>query len=192
MFKYIKKSIKKIIYFFLQKIVNLLKEDKFILAKLYEDARWIHLNVYQSEIKEKYNIHNSVRFSLDTHIYGDGYIAIGENTYLGESCFLQSQAPGKIIIGKGCALAHNIHIRTSDFQKTFSLQDARKLPSSIKDIIIGDDVWIGANVYICGGVTIGNNVVVGANSIVTKDIPDNMVVGGVPARIIYSKSIYEK
>lgn len=49
---------------------------------------------------------------------------------------------------------------------------------------IGNDVWIGGNVTILPGVTIGNNVVVAAGAVVTKDVPDNSLVGGVPARII--------
>lgn len=49
---------------------------------------------------------------------------------------------------------------------------------------IGNDVWIGGNVTILPGVTIGNNVVVAAGAVVTKDVPDNSLVGGVPARLI--------
>ena len=53
-----------------------------------------------------------------------------------------------------------------------------------KPVKIGNDVWIGGNVTILPGVTIGNNVVVAAGAVVTKDVPDNCVVGGVPARVI--------
>lgn len=53
-----------------------------------------------------------------------------------------------------------------------------------KPIHIGDDVWIGGNCTILPGVTIGNNVVVARGAVVTKDIPDNCVVGGVPASVI--------
>jgi maltose O-acetyltransferase len=53
-----------------------------------------------------------------------------------------------------------------------------------KPIHIGNDVWIGGNVTILPGVTIGNNVVVAAGAVVTKDVPDNCVVGGVPAQKI--------
>jgi len=51
-------------------------------------------------------------------------------------------------------------------------------------VVIGDDVWIGGNVVILPGVSIGNNVVIAAGAVVTKDIPDNVVVGGVPAKVI--------
>lgn len=53
-----------------------------------------------------------------------------------------------------------------------------------KPVVIGDDVWIGGNATIVPGVTIGNNVVVAAGAVVTKDVPDNSLVGGVPARLI--------
>lgn len=53
-----------------------------------------------------------------------------------------------------------------------------------KPVTIGNDVWIGGNVTILPGVTIGNNVIVAAGAVVTKDVPDNSLVGGVPAKLI--------
>lgn len=53
-----------------------------------------------------------------------------------------------------------------------------------KPVNIGNDVWIGGNVTILPGVSIGNNVIIAAGAVVTKDIPDNCVAGGVPARLI--------
>lgn len=53
-----------------------------------------------------------------------------------------------------------------------------------KPVTIGNDVWIGGNCTILPGVTIGNNVVVAAGAVVTKDVPDNCLVGGVPAKVI--------
>jgi maltose O-acetyltransferase len=51
-------------------------------------------------------------------------------------------------------------------------------------ITIGDNVWIGGNVVINPGVTIGNNVVIGAGSIVTKNIPDNVIAVGNPCKVV--------
>ena len=56
-----------------------------------------------------------------------------------------------------------------------------------KNIIVGDDCYFGLGVKIIGSVRIGNNVTVGANAVITKDIPDNAIVGGVPAKIIKMK-----
>ena len=53
-----------------------------------------------------------------------------------------------------------------------------------KPVTIGSDVWIGGNCTILPGVTIGNNVIVAAGAVVTRDVPDNVIVGGVPAKVI--------
>lgn len=59
-----------------------------------------------------------------------------------------------------------------------------------KPIKLGNDIYIGNNVIILPGVTIGNNVVIGAGAVVTKDIPDNSLAVGVPARVIKSADEY--
>ena len=60
----------------------------------------------------------------------------------------------------------------------------RKHLGIAKPVRIGNNVWIGGNVTILPGITIGNNVVVAAGAVVTKDIPDNSLVGGIPAKLI--------
>ena len=60
----------------------------------------------------------------------------------------------------------------------------RKSLGIAKPVTIGNDVWIGGSVIIVPGVTIGNNVVIAAGAVVTHDVPDNCLVGGVPARKI--------
>ncbi|MCL3778174.1 sugar O-acetyltransferase [Actinomyces sp. 186855] len=63
-------------------------------------------------------------------------------------------------------------------------QGRRERLAVSEPITVGDDVWIGGNCVITGGVAIGSNVVVAAGAVVTKDVPDNCVVAGVPARVI--------
>jgi len=62
----------------------------------------------------------------------------------------------------------------------------------IKPINIGNNVFIGAHTTILAGVNIGNSVIVGAGSLVTKNVPDNTVIGGVPARVLKSLDEYEE
>ncbi|PTQ99333.1 transferase family hexapeptide repeat protein [Mucilaginibacter yixingensis] len=62
----------------------------------------------------------------------------------------------------------------------------------IKPIVVGNNVFIGANAHIMPGVTIGNNVIIAAASVVSKDVPDGVIVGGIPARIIKTIDDYEK
>ena len=66
----------------------------------------------------------------------------------------------------------------------FSEKIFTKTPLVPEGITIGDNVWIGGNACIMPGVTIGDNVVIGAGSVVTKDIPDNVIAAGNPCRII--------
>jgi acetyltransferase-like isoleucine patch superfamily enzyme len=62
----------------------------------------------------------------------------------------------------------------------------------IKRITIGNNVFIGSNATIMPGVTIGNNVIIAASSVITKDVPDNVVIGGVPAKVIKTMEEYEQ
>lgn len=61
-----------------------------------------------------------------------------------------------------------------------------------KDVIIGNNVWLGAHVVVLPGVTIGDGVIVAAGAVVTKDIPSNVVVGGVPAKVIGERDAAKK
>ncbi|MGB3161874.1 sugar O-acetyltransferase [Carnobacterium sp.] len=107
-------------------------------------------------------------------------IHIGENFYANFNCTLLDICP--ITIGKNCMLAPNVQLYTA----THPL-DPEKRNTSIeygKPITLGDNVWIGGGAIIIPGVSLGNNVVVGAGAVVTKSFPDNVVLGGNPAKII--------
>ena len=86
----------------------------------------------------------------------------------------------KITAGDGALIGHNVVLATlnHDFapQKRSTLHPA--------PIVIGEKVWIGANATIVPGVTVGNGAIIAAGAVVTKDVPENVIVGGVPAKII--------
>ena len=110
-----------------------------------------------------------------------GYnIKVGDNFYANFDCVILDVCP--VTIGKNVFLAPGVHIYTA----THPL-DAEERCSGAeygKPVTIGDNVWLGGRSVIAPGVTIGNNVVVAAGAVVVKDVPDNVVVGGNPAKII--------
>jgi len=113
-------------------------------------------------------------------------IIIGKNTYLGEECHIS--AINKIIIGDNVLTGRRVSIidnsHGSISLNDFSIPPAKRKLSSKGPIIIEDNVWIGDKVTILSGVLIGKNSIIGANSVVTRNVPANSVVGGIPAKII--------
>ena len=162
-----------------------------IFGTVLKYLRRCQLLMEQDAARARYDIHPTVRWEEGTILLGDGQIAIGERTYLGHDCHLSSHPAGAgIVIGRMCAIAHGVHVRTTNFARTAEFREAFDLPSESADIVIGDFVWIGNHVYIGPGVRIGSNSIIGANSVVTRDVAANTVVGGVPARFICSMADY--
>ena len=110
-----------------------------------------------------------------------GYnIEVGENFFANYNFTVLDV--GKVRIGANAQIAPNVSIYTAGHPVH---PDSRNSGYEYGiSITIGDNVWIGGNVCIMPGVTIGNNVVIGAGSVVTKDIPDNVIAAGNPCKII--------
>lgn len=158
------------------------------LGQLHALARGAAHENYVRDARERYALHPTARFSEGTLLYGSGEIQIDKETYLGRHCFVCAEpAAAQIDIGRGCAISHNVHIRTASYRRDGDFAQATQSELDWANIQIGNDVWIGAHVFITGGVTIGDNSIVGANSVVTRDVPPNSIVGGVPARVIRLK-----
>lgn len=122
-------------------------------------------------------------------IYGD-HISLGDDVFINGNCFFQDS--NKITLGNRVIIAPDTKFycgeHSLDATKRFGvrLDGSRYLVTYTKPITVGDDVWIGGNVTVIGGVHIGNNVVIAAGAVVVKDVPDNSIVGGVPAKVIKS------
>ena len=116
----------------------------------------------------------------------DASITIGNHCCIGE--YNHITACNKITIGDGLLTGRNViisdnsHGGLSEYES--SIEPVNRDLKSKGDVVIGNNVWIGDKVSVLAGVHIGNNVIVAANAVVTKDIPDNCIVAGVPARII--------
>ena len=109
-----------------------------------------------------------------------GDVLIGDHTRVGIHCTVI----GPVCIGSHVNLAQGITVTALNHNFTDTSMRIDEQGISTKPVVIGNDVWIGANAVILPGVTIGKHCVVAAGAVVTKDIPDHTLVGGVPARII--------
>ena len=105
-------------------------------------------------------------------------IKIGKNVFINACCKFQDQ--GCIEIGNGVLIGHNVTLATLNHDQRPQFRQ-NIYPKPIK---IGDNVWIGSNATILAGVTIGDGAIIGANALVTKNVPPNSVVAGIPAKII--------
>lgn len=176
------KIIEKIITYIL---ANSSSNFKSVVYGSLRSAYW--LKQYE-KYRSKYQIHSSFLFNGEgIKFYGNGALICKEGSYIGSNSTI-SVGSKKVEIGRSCSISHNVRMYTiSKFaNQNFKSEHLKYIE---KDIVIGDFVWIGANVFITPGVKIGSNSVIGANSIVTKDIPDNAIFGGVPAKLLKYKTI---
>lgn len=108
-------------------------------------------------------------------------LKIGNNSGIGIEC----QLYGNITIGENVLMGPEVVIYTqnhkfSDSEKYIGEQGYEEE----KEVVLGNDIWIGRRVMIMPGVHIGNGCVIAAGAVVTKDMPDYSVVGGIPAKVI--------
>ncbi|MBE5101756.1 maltose acetyltransferase domain-containing protein [Priestia aryabhattai] len=110
-----------------------------------------------------------------------GYnIFVGENFFANFDCVILDIC--KVSFGDNCLLGPGVHIYTATHPIDPNERNSGR--EYAKPIIVGDNVWIGGSSVINPGVSIGDNVVIASGSVVTKDVPNNVVVGGNPAKII--------
>jgi len=112
----------------------------------------------------------------------EGVVEIGAKTVLGQECTISSFQ--SVRIGRECILADRVMLIDFDHgvvevERPIRLQGIYK-----RDVQVGHNCWIGYGACILRGATVGDNCIVGTSTVVTKDVPSNAVVGGVPARLL--------
>jgi len=112
----------------------------------------------------------------------EGTVEIGAKSVLGQECTISSFQ--HVAIGRECIVADRVMLIDFDHgvvevERPIRLQGIYK-----RDVAVGNNCWIGYGACILRGVTIGDNCIVGSNSVVTKDVPDDTVVAGMPARAL--------
>ncbi len=173
--------------------------DFFVMNQTETRPRWyirLLAPLYQHRGKRSV-IHHSVRmdtppyhrFTLGKHSVVESFscinnamgdVAIGDYSRVG----LHNTIIGPVTIGHHVNLAQGVVVTAlnHNFQDTQKRIDEQGVTT--QQVVIADDVWIGANAVILPGVTIGRHSVVAAGAVVTQDVPANVVVAGVPSRII--------
>ncbi|HEU4707247.1 MAG TPA: acyltransferase [Solirubrobacterales bacterium] len=112
----------------------------------------------------------------------EGLVEIGEKTVMGQECTISAYQ--RVRIGEQCVIADRAMFIDFDHgvvevERPIRLQGIYK-----RDVEVGNNVWIGYGACVLRGVRVGDNSVIGTNAVVTKDVPANAVVAGIPARIV--------
>lgn len=117
-----------------------------------------------------------------TRFLGRGHVAVGSQTWIGPNCNFYTHTDALISIGDRCDIAPEVSFVTGSHE--IGSPERRAGAGWTRPIHIEDGCWIGTRVTLLGGVRVGRGSIVAAGAVVTKDVPENSLVGGVPARLI--------
>lgn len=130
-----------------------------------------------------------LRVTDNPYLKNDKFTTIGDATY-DNNAMVYRWSSSPLSIGKYCSISYGVKFILDDgkhYTGCISSYPFSERKPNKRGIIIGNDVWIGMDTIILDGVTIGNGVTIAAGSVVTHNIPDYCIVGGVPAQIIKHK-----
>jgi len=165
------------IYLYLQNFLNIFP-DYYIGNRL----RRLFYKFYFKKVGR-----NSI-FNVGVHFEVPEKIVIGNNCSFNKGCWISGgggiELFDDILIGPN-VIIHSANHNFSTINIPFRLQG-----HTLKKVVINSNVWIGAGAIILPGVTIGRNSIIAAGAVVSRDVPENTIVGGVPAKVI--KKVYEE
>lgn len=128
------------------------------------------------------NLGDNVSIHDNVYFFNIENMSFGNNVSIHPMCYFQ--ASGGIEIGNDVSIAHGVTLMTQNHGYEDRSMPIKDQPVISKPIVIEDNVWIGAKVTVLYGRRIGENSVVAAGAVITKDVPPNTLVAGVPARVI--------
>lgn len=150
----------------------------------FADAWLRRLDAYRAQgiLKRCARVGRDVRLRMPVAVYAPESLSIGSQVDIGE--FVVLRANGGLRIGDRVLIAAHATLTT----RGHPIAPPRYGRTVDAPIVIEDDVWVGAAAVVLPGVTIGRGSVVGAGAVVTKDVPKDTIVGGVPSRVIRGTS----
>ncbi len=157
-------------------------------------GKWVQLDdfVFVSALgKHKLVLGNNVKIGAFSRIvtatsfnHVGEFVKIGNNVGIGEFAYLGGG--GGLTIGDDCIVGQYLSCHPENHNFTNTNELIRLQGVTRKGIVIGKNCWIGAKVTVLDGVTVGDNCVIAAGAVITKSMPANSVIGGVPARVLKS------
>lgn len=121
---------------------------------------------------------SSTMIQIPVYVNIGKFTRIGKNVYINHLCSFLDM--GTITIGDNVLIGPKVNILSEEHP----VNPAERKALMVRPVVIKNGAWIGAGATILPGVTVGENSVVAAGAVVNKDVPDNTVVGGIPARVI--------
>lgn len=168
---------------------SLKKKFRKIGANFYLGKDYKFTNAQYIEIGEDFTAGNRLKIDAIDYYGNKNFtpeIIIGKNVTITNDVHIG--AIGKIVVGDGCLLASKVYISDHSHgnitRESLEIRPVDRPLTSKGDVIIGKNVWIGEGASVLPNVIIGDNCIVGTNAVVTKSIPQNCIVAGVPAKVI--------